>query len=156
MIQQDRELPSLQPLIIDQLKEAKMANDGDKAVDDGVGGFGGEKLRQHQIQENALPDRHANSTGHETSDEKIVAAEFSGLDNDLIDMGSFGEGKPDGDDGLGHTNHDEDKPNPPEALDTADKAVTQYDRSVSEDDVDETAAGGIQFPDDADAEEPSR
>jgi hypothetical protein len=132
-----------------------MADNTDTAVDDGVGGFGGEKLRQHQIQENALPDKHANSTGHETSDEKIVAAEFSGLHNDLIDMGSFGEGKPDGDGVPAPKGDDRDEPALLEREDTPSQAVTQYDRSGSKDDVDETVAGGIQFPDD-DAGEQSR
>jgi hypothetical protein len=114
-----------------------MANNKNKTVDDGVGSFGGEKLRQHQILENALPDRHANSSGHETSDEKIVAAEFSGLDNDLIDMGSFGEGKSDNSDGPSPTNEDEDEDEPavPEekGMDTANQSVTQYDQTEGKD-----------------------
>lgn len=92
-------------------------------VDDGVGSFGGEKLRQHEAAANTLPDEHANSTGHESRDETIVASEFSGLDNDLIDMSNFGEGRP-----------DTDQPSDPSGLpeedrtDTANQSVSQYDR----------------------------
>jgi hypothetical protein len=136
-----------------------MADNTDTAVDDGVGGFGGEKLRQHQIQENALPDKHANSTGHETSDDKIVGSDFSGLEKDPTDMAASDEIRIE-DDGLGPTNEDEDEPGLPEekGMDSANQSVTQYDQTaggVSAMDVDETAAGGLQFPDD-DAEEQSR
>ena len=126
-----------------------MADGRDKSVDDGVGGFGGEKLRQHQIQEHALPDKHANSTGHETDDGKIVGAEFSGLDNDPVDLA------PTEDDGRSPTNENEDELGLPDRMDTASQAVTQYDRAGAEGDVDDTAAGGLQYPDD-DAKEPSR
>ena len=45
-------------------------------------------------------------------DGAVVDAEFTGLDNDLIDMSQF-DGKPD-DDGLGPVDEDEDQPGLPE------------------------------------------
>jgi hypothetical protein len=129
-------------------------------TDDGMGRFGGEKLRQHQIQTNALPDKHANSTGHEASDDKIVSAEFSGLDNDLVDMSRFGAHDT-ADNGLGPTNEGEDRhgARADKSMNSVEQSVTQYDRSseqvaadpsseTSDDEVDETSAGGLQYPDD--------
>ena len=135
-----------------------MADDTDTAVDDGVGGFGGEKLRQHQIQENALPDKHANSTGHETSDDKIVGSEFSGLEDPTY-MAASDESRIE-DDGLGPTNEEEDEPGLLEekGMDSANQSVAQYDQTaggVSAMNVGETAAAGLQFPD-SDAEEPTK
>jgi hypothetical protein len=124
-----------------------------------MGRFGGEKMRQHQIQTNALPDEHANSAGHETRDDKIVAAEFSGLDNDLVDMARFGAGNVD----TGRrdpTSEDEEGAGLPadERMDSAEQSVTRYDQSAAQamtepaqsstEEVDETSAGGLRFPDD--------
>lgn len=57
--------------------------------DTGTAPFGGEKAKDLSKAENALPDEHANSTGRNASGEDIVAAEFSGVDNDLFDINSF-------------------------------------------------------------------
>jgi hypothetical protein len=60
------------------------------------------------------------------------------------------------DDGLGPRNEDEDEPGLPEdtEMNTATEAVRQYDRS-SGGDVDETLAGGLQYPDGS-KQEPGR
>lgn len=131
-----------------------------EGTDDGMGRFGGEKLRQHQAQTDALPDKHANSTGQETGDDDIVSAEFSGLDDDLVDMSRFGAQDADGD-GQGTTSHNEDERGLPadQSMDSAEQSVTQYDQSSgqvaadpssekSNDEIDETSAGGLQYPDD--------
>jgi hypothetical protein len=129
-------------------------------TDDGMGRFGGEKLGQHQIQTEALPDKHANSTGHETGDDEIVSAEFSGLDNDLVDMSCF-DGQDADDDGPKTTNHNGNERDflAEKSMDSVEQSVTRYDQSsgkvaadpsneTSNDEIDETSAGGLQYPED--------
>lgn len=66
-------------------------SDAQKPTSDlrGPSRFGGEKAKDYARDEAMLPDEHANSTGRSTSDEEIVAAEFSGLENDIFDINTF-------------------------------------------------------------------
>ncbi|KQT50825.1 hypothetical protein ASG43_06060 [Aureimonas sp. Leaf454] len=78
----------------------------------------------------------------EDRDEAVIAEEFGGLDNDLVDMTTLSRSPADReDDGLGPADEDEDEPGLP------DGGASGTDRAG--DDVDETSAGGLRFPDEA-------
>jgi hypothetical protein len=114
------------------VEETNMAEITDTSADDGLGGFGGEKLRQYDIQQAALPDRHANSTGHQAPDDRVAGSEFSGLEMDPI------RPAPSGGDGLGPAQQDRS------GLDgemDARRPAARADRPAG--DADETSAGGI-------------
>jgi hypothetical protein len=76
----------------------------------------------------------AEAAARRRRDDEVVAAEFSGLDNDLIDMAALADQPAGEDDGLGPADEDEDEPGLPEK------------------EIDETSAGGLHYPD----EMPSR
>jgi hypothetical protein len=83
--------------------------------------------------QNPPSDRTADEPSSETAaknrrDEAVIAAEFEGLDNDLVDMTRLSHPAAREDDGLGPADEDEDEPGLPGS------------------DVDETSAGGLRYP----------
>jgi hypothetical protein len=66
----------------------------------------------HKDQPGLLTEGNAPERAPSNRDDAVVDAEFTGLDNDLIDMGQF-DGVPN-DDGLGPVDEDEDQPGLPD------------------------------------------
>lgn len=98
-------------------------------------GFGDENTRR------AAPPQAA----AQSADAETVAEEFDGMDNDLIDMGSFGApgtGRGTQTGGAGERL----RPTPSSTAEGDDEG----------EDLDETSAGGLQYPDDVPTSHPEK